>query len=167
METPEIIEIIAVEPYRVITRWSNGEIRQNDYATELVDWRTSVNPLYRELSEWNNFRQVVCNDGVLSWPSIRVLFDLGEGPHSEPFEFDPITTYQSGNLLVNTLFLGDSLGDTLAKARHQANLSQNELARRIGSTKQYISKVERGLVHPQADTLQRIAAAMGRRVALV
>ncbi|WP_461053570.1 helix-turn-helix domain-containing protein [Spirosoma arcticum] len=56
---------------------------------------------------------------------------------------------------------------SLAKARQQAQLSQDELARRIGSTQQYIFKVERGLVQPQADTLQRIAVAMDRRTALV
>ena len=166
METPEIIEIIAVEPYRILTRWSNGEIRQNDYTSEIAGWRTSSNSLYRELAEWTNFRQVVVNDGVLSWPTVRVLFDLGEGIRSEPFDFDPLTTYQASSLMVSTL-VENTIGTTLAIARHQAKLSQNELARRIGSTKQYISKVERGLVYPQADTLQRIAAAMGRRVALL
>ena len=167
METPEIIQIIALEPYRILSRWSNGEIRQNDYNANVSTWRNSDNFLYNQLAEWDNFRQVVVNDGILSWPSVPVVFDLGEGPRSEPFEFDPITTYQSSTLLVNMLLWGDSLGDTLAKARQQAKLSQNELARRIGTTKQYISKVERGLVQPQADTLQRIAVAMGRRMALV
>ena len=166
METPEIIEIIAVEPYRIIARWSNGEIRQNDYTVDCSAWRNSQNPLYRQLAEWTIFQTVVVNDGVLSWPPIRVLFDMGEGPRSEPFEFDPSTTYQQSNLLVDTV-PGNNMGHALAHARHQAKLSQDELARRIGSTKQYISKVERGLVQPQTDTLQRIAAAMGRRVVLV
>lgn len=163
---PEIVEIIAVEPYRIIARWSNGEIRQNDYTVDCSVWRSSQNPLYRQLAEWTNFQTVVANDGVLSWPAVRVVFDMGDGEKSEPFEFDPITTYQQSSLLVNTLPV-NNVGHALANARHQAKLSQDDLARRIGSTKQYISKVERGLVQPQADTLQRIAAAMGRRVVLV
>jgi DNA-binding XRE family transcriptional regulator len=166
MDMPEIIEIIAVEPYRIIARWSNGEIRQNDYTNERIAWQNSRNSLYSKVAEWENFRIVTVNDGVLSWPSIRVVFNMGEGTKSEPFEFDPVTTYQQSSLLVSTL-LESNIGHTLANARHQAKLSQDELARRIGSTKQYISKVERGLVQPQTDTLQRIAAALGRRVALV
>lgn len=167
METSEIIDILAVEPYRILTRWSNGEIRQNDYTAQIAEWRQSENPMYRQLSDWNNFRQVVNNDGVLSWPSVRVEFNLGDGPRNEPFEFDPITTYEASQLLTNTIHLDESVGRTLVKARQQANLTQEELARRIGSSKQYISKIERGVVQPQTDTLQRIAAAMGRRVALV
>lgn len=163
---PEIVEIIVVEPYRIITWWSNGEIRQNDYTVEYNDWRNSQNPLYRQLAEWDNFRTVVVNDGVLSWPAVRVVFDMGEGSRSEPLEFDPLTTYQQSSLLINTV-IENNIGHALTNARHQAKLSQGELARRIGTTKQYISKVERGLVQPQTDTLQRIAAAMGRRVALV
>lgn len=166
MEMPEIIEIIAVEPYRIIARWSNGEIRQNDYTDERITWQNSQNKLYNQIAYWENFRAVMVNDGVLSWPSIRVVFDMGEGTQSEPFGFDPVTTYQQSSLLMNAL-LENNIGHTLANARHQAKLSQDELARRIGSTKQYISKVERGLVQPQADTIQRIAAAMKRRVALV
>ena len=100
---PEIVEIIAVEPYRIIARWSNGEIRQNDYTAECSVWRSSQSPLYRQLAEWTNFQTVVANDGILSWPAVRVVFDMGESEKSEPFEFDPTKTYQQSSLLVNTL----------------------------------------------------------------
>lgn len=51
METPEIIEIIAVEPYRILSRWSNGEIRQNDYNADVSTWRNAPNSLYNQLAE--------------------------------------------------------------------------------------------------------------------
>lgn len=167
MELHEIIEIIAVEPYRIISRWSNGEIRQNDYANELGQWRQSQNPLYRQLADWTLFQRVTLNDGVLSWPTIRVTFDLGAGERNEPLEFDPITTYEQGQPLLNMVLLDTGVGEAIQKARRQANLTQEDLARRIGSTKQYVSKVERNVVKPQADTLQRMAAALGKRVVLL
>ena len=50
----------------------------------------------------------------------------------------------------------------------QANLksTQEELAKRIGMDKGYISRVERGLTVPTVSTFYRIAAAMGFAVEL-
>ena len=152
---------------RIISRWSNGDVRQNDYANELSQWRQSPNPLYRQLADWENFRGVTAQDGVLTWPNIRVLFDLGTGPRNEPLAFDPITTYETGQPLLGVVEIETKFGEAIQHARRQANLTQEDLARRIGSTKQYVSKVERNLVKPQTDTLQRLAAALGKRVVLL
>lgn len=54
----------------------------------------------------------------------------------------------------------------LLDARKNARLTQEELAKRIGAEKGYISKIERGLITPTVSTLYRIAAAMGLSVEL-
>lgn len=54
----------------------------------------------------------------------------------------------------------------LLEARKNARLTQEELARRIGADKSYISRVERGLVIPTVATLYKIASAMGLAVEL-
>lgn len=54
----------------------------------------------------------------------------------------------------------------LLDARKSANLTQAELARRIGADKSYISRIERGLIIPNVATLYKIAAAMGFTVEL-
>lgn len=54
----------------------------------------------------------------------------------------------------------------LLDARKNAQLTQEELARRIGANKGYISRVERGLLTPTVATLYKIAAAMGLTVEL-
>ena len=54
----------------------------------------------------------------------------------------------------------------LLDARKKAGLTQQELARRIGTDKGYISRVERGLIIPSVSTLYRIASAMGLTVEL-
>lgn len=54
----------------------------------------------------------------------------------------------------------------LLDARKNARLTQEELARRIGANKGYISRIERGLTIPTVSTLYRIAAAMGLTVEL-
>jgi len=52
------------------------------------------------------------------------------------------------------------------EARKNAQLSQSELAERIGANKSYISRIERGLTVPTVATFYKIAAAMGLRVEL-
>lgn len=54
----------------------------------------------------------------------------------------------------------------LLEARKKAGLTQEELAKRIGMDKGYISRVERGLTVPTVSTFYRIAAAMGFTVEL-
>ena len=54
----------------------------------------------------------------------------------------------------------------LLDARKNAKLTQEELAKRIGADKGYISRIERGLTIPTVSTLYRIAAAMGLTVEL-
>lgn len=54
----------------------------------------------------------------------------------------------------------------LLDARKNAGLTQQALAKRIGSTKGYISRLERGITTPNIATFYRIVAAMGLTVEL-
>ena len=55
----------------------------------------------------------------------------------------------------------------LKKEELLTELTQAELAARIGADKSYISRIERGLTVPSVATLYRIAAAMGLTVELI
>jgi len=55
----------------------------------------------------------------------------------------------------------------LLEARKEARLTQIELAKRIGTDKSYISRIEKGVTVPSVATFYRIAAALGRSVELV
>lgn len=52
----------------------------------------------------------------------------------------------------------------LLEARKKAHMTQEEVARKIGASKGYISRVERGLTVPTVATLYKIVAAMGLKV---
>ena len=54
----------------------------------------------------------------------------------------------------------------LLDARKNAKLTQAQLAKRIGTDKGYISRVERGLTVPTVTTLYKIIAAMGLTIEL-
>ena len=54
----------------------------------------------------------------------------------------------------------------LLDARKNARLTQEELAKRIGANKSYISRIEKGVTVPSAATFYRIVNALGMTVEL-
>ena len=57
-------------------------------------------------------------------------------------------------------------GVLIEEARKEAKMTQEELAKKIGSNKAYISKVENGKTEPKVSTFYRIVAALGLTVDL-
>lgn len=58
-------------------------------------------------------------------------------------------------------------GQILLDARKEAKVTQAELAKRINSTRSYISKVENGVIVPSVGVFYRIINALGLRIELV
>lgn len=54
----------------------------------------------------------------------------------------------------------------LLDARRNAGLTQDDLAKRIGASKGYVSRVERGLTVPTISNFYRIVSALGLKVEL-
>jgi DNA-binding transcriptional regulator YiaG len=52
----------------------------------------------------------------------------------------------------------------LASERRRARVGQGEIARRMGTSQSFVSRLERGMVDPQHSTEDRYAAALGLRV---
>ncbi len=57
-----------------------------------------------------------------------------------------------------------ALAEALIKARSEAALTQEELARRMGTTQAVIARLESGRSLPSTRTLQRFAAATGTQL---
>jgi len=57
-----------------------------------------------------------------------------------------------------------SVAVCLATARREAGLSQAELARRIGRSQPYVSKLESGEANPTIGAIGRIFACLGRQL---
>jgi transcriptional regulator with XRE-family HTH domain len=55
-------------------------------------------------------------------------------------------------------------GRLLREARLERGLDQGALARRAGTTQAYISRIERGVVSPSMQTLNRVLSALGLRL---
>ena len=57
-------------------------------------------------------------------------------------------------------------GQIIEDARKKAKISQAELARRIGSNRSYIARVESGQTEPKVSTFYRIMNALGCKIEL-
>jgi len=55
----------------------------------------------------------------------------------------------------------------LQEARKEAKVTQTELARRIHSSKSYISRIENGNINPSVGAFYRILSALGMKVEIV
>lgn len=56
------------------------------------------------------------------------------------------------------------LAKSLIDLRHKRNISQDELAKKVGTKQPVISRIETGTVKPTLTTLERIAKALGARL---
>ena len=60
------------------------------------------------------------------------------------------------------------ISETLKDARHEANLTQEQLAKKVGTKKSYISRLENGKCDIKLSTLYRIFEdGLGRRISLL
>jgi len=57
-------------------------------------------------------------------------------------------------------------GKIIEDARKQARISQSELAKRIGTDRAYVSRIESGKIEPKVSTFYRIINAVGMKVDL-
>jgi DNA-binding XRE family transcriptional regulator len=100
-------------------------------------------------------RNKINMDKVRSYPTVNDALDKEYGavgtPHREKF------TEQA-----QAFFTGQLIED----ARKNAHLTQEELAKRVGSNKSYISRIENGKTEPKVSTFYRIAGALGLSVEL-
>ena len=53
------------------------------------------------------------------------------------------------------------------EARKEAKVTQSELAKRINTTKSYISRVENGVITPSVAMFYRIIGALGLKIEIV
>ena len=59
------------------------------------------------------------------------------------------------------------LGQIIHDARKKEKVTQEELAKRIGASKSYISRIEKGVIEPGVSTFYRIIEALGLRIEIV
>lgn len=59
------------------------------------------------------------------------------------------------------------VGQLICDARKQEKMTQSELAKKVGTNKSYISRIEKGTIEPGVSLFFRIIDALGLRIDIV
>lgn len=162
---PHIIKIVEIKGFKIKLLWNTSEIRLNDFTSELDAWKKDS--LYKPLTKKTVFESVtISNEGTLEWKQVEVTFTFGGMERTEPLELDKIVLYNSSILLEK--YEPNHIGKLLKTAREKAGLTQAEVAKRAGTTRNYISRIENGNSDIKVGTLQRILSlGMDRSLEIV
>ncbi|MEM8583858.1 MAG: helix-turn-helix transcriptional regulator [Bacteroidota bacterium] len=165
---PRILKVIDFDGEKLHCVFNTGEYRIIDVfklikGLELPKdhWASLIN----DKEELSNFELV---EGTLSWPYIQkeIIMSSGEKMMAT-FDLDPVMLYESSteDVVRNRK---NQIGALLRKARKSVGLTQEELAKRAGTTKHYISRIENNHSDLELKTLKRIVEiGLEKKLAIV
>mgnify|MGYP006423570285 CR=1 FL=1 len=156
---PRILKVNGIEGYKASLLFNNGESRIVDFYRLLHDvFGLRAGRIGFELLEDPRlFSSMKVMGTSIGWEGVG-LESINEHGEKEfyPYELDPIVLYE------NSIADGSRdllIGMKVREARKAAGLTQEELAKRSGTTKYYISKLENNKSDIELMTLQKIVEA--------
>lgn len=126
----------------IVNYFKNINLKKDDFGYEIIE-------------NIELFNSVSLIDNALAWVKINKIINLPSGNKIEAFfHLDPILTIDYSEIISNTS--SHEIGDKVRNVRKQLNITQDELAKRIGTSKHYISKVENSKTDIEFKTLKKI-----------
>lgn len=153
---PRIIRISDIKGFKIFCAFNNGDHRIIDFEKLFKKWGITEGDLQYQLTDPNNFKEVIIHNGTLQWPNISDKILLSNGMEFNiPYDLDPIVLYEESTADPerNRKYF---IGQKLKEARKAAGLTQEELAIRSGTTKNYISRIENNKSDIELSTLIKI-----------
>lgn len=153
---PRILKLHEVKGFKVYCAFNTGEHRIIDFEPLFKLWEITEESHEYELTKASEFKKVELVNNTLSWPHIIQKIKLSNGMEFDaPYELDPIVLYENSkpDEERNKKHL---IGALLKEARKKAGLTQEELAQRSGTTKNYISRIENNKSDIELKTLRKI-----------
>ncbi len=153
---PRIIRINSRKGFLLSVAFNNGEHRLLDFVRLFQKWGYADDPLRSKLLRKEFFKTVQVHEGTLQWPGVLHKTRLPNGMEFEvAFDLDPVVLYEESTPDEdrNQVY---HIGHMIRRARKEAGLTQEELARRSGTTKNYISRIENNKSDIELGTLIKI-----------
>ena len=165
---PRIAQVVKIEDFKVYCAFNNGEYRIIDFQELFKSAPFQNDPFLRQLMDPEQFSRVELKNGTLVWPQLQKKIVLSNGMEFDaPLDLDPIVLYEQSvpDEKRNQRYF---MGELLKKARTQAGLTQEELAQKSGTTKNYISRVENDKTDIELGTLRKIIEiGLGKKLDIV
>ena len=155
IKIPRILKINWIKDLAISVTYNNGENRIIDFHKVLRELAiTPDSPAYI-LYDPEAFAEVELVDNTLSWSNVEQFITLKNGKKQRvPFEIgaDVLLKYshpEKSELLIQ-------IGKLIREVRLKAGLTQQELALRSGTTRNYISRIENDRSDVELGTLRKI-----------
>ena len=165
VKIPRILKIDKIDGFKIYVIFNNGETRLLDFDKILNDWNLKESDIEYKLYNLSEIRKVRLRNQTLSWDNLPTKLMDDKGQEMEfPYEIGPDVLYR---LSQDSDIPTQGYGDIVRKARIKAGLTQDELARRAGTTRFYISRFENNKSDIELSTFKRIIeSGLGKRLNL-
>lgn len=155
---PKILKINEVKGYEVSCLFNNGESRIIDFASFFKSRKnfTSTHPAYKLLEDESAFSQLELVGNTIGWQNTGKYAKSFEEEGKlifYPYDIDPIILFEYSKLDESRTL---KVGLLIKEARKEAGLTQEELARKSGTSKHYISRLENDKSDIELLTLKKI-----------
>lgn len=153
---PRIIRINKIKGFKVFCAFNNGEHRIIDFKILFDKLNFKRDPMRRKIMDPKTFKTVEIADNTLSWPGVRKKIKLKSGKtFNVAFDLDPIVLYDNSepDTARNERY---KIGNLIKEEREKAGITQQELAIKSGTTRNYISRIENNKSDIELRTLRKI-----------
>jgi ribosome-binding protein aMBF1 (putative translation factor) len=166
VKIPRILKIDKIDGLKIYVIFNNGETRLLDFGKILTDWNIKKSDIESKLYDQTEIKKVKLRNQTLSWDNLSVKLKDDKGQEKEfPYEIGPDVLYE---LSQDSDIQIQGYGDIVRKARIKAGLTQDELARRAGTTRFYISRFENNKSDIELSTFKRIIeSGLGKRLTYI
>ena len=164
---PRVLKITGIEGYNLSLLFNNGESRivnieklfTGEEKKGHVDLEQTI------LNKPGVFASVQVIGNTIGWPGVGIYSEDFEGKSVfYPFDLDPIVLFQAGTPDPKDRI---AVGDQIKRLRLEQGLTQEQLAKRSGTSKHYISRLENNKSDIEVMTLRKIVeAGLDRKLSL-
>ena len=156
---PRVLKINSIEGRSMSLLFNNGQSKVVDISKVLTEGKPikKGSLVDQILSDDLVFSSATIIENSIGWPGVgRYVKSFSGESEFHPYDIDPLLLFSVGELDENQNL---NLGKKIKTIRKQIGLTQEELARKVGTTKNYISKLENNKSDIELLTLKKIVEA--------
>jgi DNA-binding XRE family transcriptional regulator len=167
IKIPRIVKIEKTTGYKIQCMFNNGESRLLDFEKIFRQWKVTDKDFEYPLLEEKEFKKVKLRNYTLSWPNIKIKV---KGKNEEslilPYEIGADVLFElSEDINEPSIY---RYGKLIRSARLKAGLTQEQLAKKTGTTRFYISRIENDKTDLEMSTFRKIVeAGLGKKLKLM
>jgi DNA-binding XRE family transcriptional regulator len=151
---PRILRVNEVNGLKASVVFSNGERRTINFEDVFDAFKIDRRSPAYKLRKPSEFKKLRLRNNTLSWENVEQYVLFNDSRMKVPFEIGADVLYKMSTPAEQNDVL--SLGLLLREARERAGMTQEMLAQRSGTTRNYISRIENEHTSIGLSTLKRI-----------